>query len=181
MEQKSSDPTGGIVMEYRSLLEETLEAWQGVRDGAIDEFKNIPANRYDFKPAEGSRTVLEIGIHILEVAMMMTGELTRPDTNFTRAPWPELLKTYAAPAYRLKTKPELIKMLQSQLKEGVAKFQKAGELHMLQFISRFDGKQGTRLAWLSHAIDQEAYHCGQLTVYARILGMVPSLTQKISG
>lgn len=166
---------------YRSLLGEVLESWQGVRTGVIDELKNIPASQYGFRPAKGVRSVLEVGIHILEVAMMMTGELTRPDTNFRRAPWPDLLKMYAAPAYRVKTRQELIRLLQSQLKDGVSKFEKAGELHMLQFMKRFDGQDGTRLAWLSHAIDQESYHCGQLTIYARMLGLVPSLTKKITG
>ena len=166
---------------YTSLLEEVLEAWSNTRGGVIDEFKNIPASKYGFRPAEGVRSVLEVGIHILEVAMMMSGELTRPDTNFRRAPWPELLKLYAARAHRVRTKQELIRLLQSQLKDGTEKFRKAGELHMLQFITRFDGKRGTRLAWLNHAIEQEAYHCGQITTYARLMDLVPALTQKIMG
>ncbi|HSP05752.1 MAG TPA: DinB family protein [Acidobacteriota bacterium] len=166
---------------YTSLLEEVLEAWSNTRAGVIDELKNIPGSKYDFRPAENVRSVPDVGIHILEVAMMMTGELTRPDTNFRRAPWPQLLNQYAAQAYRVKTKQELIKLLQSQLKEGTDKFRKAGELHMLQFIKRFDGKSGTRLAWLNHAIEQESYHCGQLTIYTRVLGLVPALTQKILG
>jgi uncharacterized damage-inducible protein DinB len=174
--------TGGVNMDtYRSLLEETLEAWESTRNGAIDELKNIPANKYDFRPVENVRSVLETGIHILEVAMMMTGELTRPDTNLRRAGWQDLLNLYAKPAYRVKTKQELIRLMQSQLKEGIAKFQKAGELHMLQFIQRFDGKYGTRLAWLNHATEQESYHRGQLTTYARCLGLVPSLTKQITG
>lgn len=168
-------------MEYTSLLEETLEAWSNTRGGVIDELKNIPGSKFGFRPAEGVRSVLETGIHILEVAMMMTGELTRPDTNFRRLPWPALLNMHAARAYKVKTKQELIKLLQAQLKEGIQKFEDAGELHMLQYISRFDGKRGTRLAWLNHAIEQESYHCGQLTTYARILGLVPALTKKIMG
>lgn len=168
-------------MKYTTLLEEALEAWEGARTGFIEELENIPANQFHYRPSNDVRTVRELAIHILEVAMMMTGELTRPDTDFTRAPWPKLLNQYAAVAYKLKTKNETVRLLKSQLKEGIVKFQSAGELHMLQFIRRFDGKAGTRLAWLHHAIDQEMYHRGQLTIYARMLGLEPALTQRIKG
>jgi len=110
---------------------------------------------------------------------MMTGELTREDTNFRRKPWPKLLKMYAGAAYKAKTRVELLRLLKSQLLEGEKKFRAAGELHMLQYIERFDGNKGTRLAWFLHGIDQEMYHRGQITVYARLLGLVPALTQKI--
>jgi hypothetical protein len=85
--------------------------------------------------------------HILEVAMMMTGELTRQDTNFHRAPWPKLLAMYARPAYRAKTKRELVTLLRGQMREADKKFRNMGELSLLQFIKRFDGENGTKLAW----------------------------------
>jgi len=168
-------------MNYTSLLEEALEAWNGTRQGVIDELDNIPADKFEFRPTKEVRSVRELAIHILEVAMMMTGELTRPDTNLTRAPWPKLLDMYAADAYKLKTKKEILNFMRKQIKEGTQAFEKAGELHMLQFIKRFDGKSGTRLAWLYHGIEQEGYHGGQLTTYARILGLEPALTKKIRG
>jgi uncharacterized damage-inducible protein DinB len=50
---------------------------------------------------------------------------------------------------------------------------------MLQFIERFDGEQGTRLAWLHHGIAQEMYHRGQLVLYERLMGIEPALTARI--
>jgi uncharacterized damage-inducible protein DinB len=167
--------------EYTTLLEEALEAWHGARTGVIEELKIIPEKHFDFRPADGVRSVRELSIHILEVAMMMTGELTRPDTDFHRAPFPKLLAMHAAAAYRLRTKREILNFCRSQLQSGIRAFRKAGELHMLQFIRRFDGKPGTRLAWLHHGIDQEQYHRGQLTTYARLLGIEPALTRRIKG
>ena len=84
-------------MEYTTLLEETLEAWQDARLGAVEELENIPAKHFDFRPVEGVRSIRELSIHILEVALMMTGELTRDDTNFRRAPWP---KFFGSPPMR---------------------------------------------------------------------------------
>lgn len=164
---------------FSSLLEESLEAWSDAREGVIQEAENIPADKYDFKPTPEVRSVEEQLEHILEVAYLMTGELTREDTNFRRAPWPELLEMYAGPARKASGKDEMLDLLRTQLEEGMEKFRKAGELAMLQLIERFDGRQGTKLAWFHHGIAQEMYHRGQLTLYQRLLGIEPALTQRI--
>jgi len=166
---------------YSTILEETLEAWQGVREGLIAEVRNIPASRFDFRPTPQSRSVAELVQHILEVAMMMTGELTRPDTDFHRAPWPKLLGLYARAAWRARTKPALLRLLTSQIRDGARRFRKAGELSLLQLITRFDGLPGTRLAWWNHGIAHEEYHRGQVAVYARLMGIEPALTRLIRG
>lgn len=164
---------------YTNLLEEVLEAWEDTRLGIIDEIRNIPGEQWDFRPSEDVRSVRELVVHILEVAMMMTGELLRPDTNLRRAPFQKLLQMYAKPAYEAEGKAELQKLLRTQLREATRRFRFVGELHMLQLIERFDGEKGTRLAWLNHAIAQEMYHRGQLTVYERMLGIEPALTRRI--
>ena len=66
-------------------------------------------------------------------------------------------------------------------RDGEKALRRAGELHILQTIRRFDGKMGTRLAWMNHGIAHEEYHRGQLALYARLLGRVPALTQLIQG
>ena len=165
----------------KSQLEETLEAWRFAREGVRDELKNLPADRMDFRPTPESRTVRELTQHILEVAMMMTGELTRPDTNLHRAPWPKLLRMHAMEAYRAKTKAQLVRLLNSQLRDGERRFRTAGELASLQLITRFDGKQGTKLEWLHHGVAHEEYHRGQLALYARLMGIEPALTKLIRG
>src|SRR5712692_2549189 len=113
---------------WSNLLDETLEAWEGTRAGLIDEVRNLPASRFDFRPTPATRSVAELVQHILEVAMMMTGELTRPDTNLHRAPWPKLLALYAGPAYRARTKPQLVALLKSQMRAAARRFRAAGEL-----------------------------------------------------
>ncbi|MFQ5846233.1 MAG: DinB family protein [Candidatus Methylomirabilales bacterium] len=165
----------------KNLLEEVLEAWTDTRGGLIDEVRNIPAGHFAFRPTAEVRSVKEVVVHILEVAMMMTGELTRADTNFHRLPWPKLLRTYASAAYRAKSKADVLRLLKSQFTQAEKKFREVGELHMLQRIRRFDGELGTRLAWLNHGIAHEEYHRGQLTVYERLMGIEPALTQKIRG
>ena len=170
-----------MMVAYRNLLEEALESWTDTREGLIEEVKNIPARNFAFRPTAEVRSVQEIVVHILEVAMMMTGELTRADTNFRRLPWPKLLRMHAKKAYQAKTKADLLRLLRSQFKQAEKKFLKIGELYMLQLIRRFDGELGTRLAWLHHGIAHEEYHRGQLTVYQRLMGIEPALTKQIRG
>lgn len=167
--------------DFSSFLDETLEAWRGTREGIIDEVENIPADKFDFRPTPEVRSVKELVQHILEVSMMMTGELTRADTDFARKPWPELLAMYAKPAYRAKTRAALVRLLADQMDDADEKFRAAGELQLYQFIRRFDGELGTKFTWLQHGIAQEMYHRGQLALYARLLGLVPALTQQIQG
>jgi uncharacterized damage-inducible protein DinB len=164
-----------------TLLEEVIEAWEGTREGIIAEVENIPPKQFDFKPADASRTVSELVVHIMEVSLMMVGELTREDTNLRRAPWLKLLAMYSKPIDGLKSKRDLVSALQSTVRDGTKAFRAAGELHMLQLITRFDGKRGTRLAWFNHGVAHENYHQGQLATYQRLIGVTPALTKMIQG
>ena len=164
---------------FANLLEESLEAWADARQGVIDELENLPADRFTARPVPGMRSVAEMAVHILEVAQMMVGELCREDTDFRRLPWPELLELHGGDLLRLTDREDLLAALRTTLDEGIERFRQVGELHMLQTIERFDGRQGTRLAWLHHGIAQEMYHRGQLAVFARLLGEVPALTKRI--
>ncbi|HUJ16283.1 MAG TPA: DinB family protein [Thermoanaerobaculia bacterium] len=164
-----------------SMLEEVIEAWEGTREGIIAEVDNIPPKEFAFRASPKSRSVAELVQHIMEVSLMMAGELTREDTNFRRAEWPKLLAMYSKPIDGLSSKRELLSALRSTLRDGVKAFRGAGELHMLQFITRFDGKRGTRLAWFNHGVAHENYHQGQLALYQRLIGITPALTKLIQG
>ncbi len=166
---------------YKSLLEEAFEAWAYTRQGVIAELDNIPEKDFSFRPTPKNRSVAELAHHIIESGLMMSGELTRPDGDFQRQDYPEFLEEYAGHIQPTESKKKLLALLKSTHAEGEKKFREAGELLMLQYITRFDGLQGTRLAWMNHGIAHEEYHRGQLALYARLLGQVPALTQLITG
>ena len=166
---------------FASILEEAIDAWSDARYGVIAELENLPAEEFDFRPTEASRSVAELAVHIMEVSELMVGELCRPDTDLKRLPIDELVAHYAADIQDLREKRALIEAMHTTLDEGRARFREVGELHMMQWIERFDGLRGTRLAWMHHGIAQEMYHRGQLALYARLLGHVPALTRRIHG
>lgn len=166
---------------YTSLLEETLEAWEDVRKGVLEEAENIPDERYDYRPSDESRSVAELLRHIVESGLMMTGELGREDGDFSRQSYPEHLEEHAGEVSAEASPKELRELLTLTFAEGAARLRATGELRMLQYIRRFDGLPGTRMAWLNHGIAHEMYHRGQLALYARLMGLVPALTQRIRG
>ncbi|HSR43425.1 MAG TPA: DinB family protein [Longimicrobiales bacterium] len=166
---------------YTNLLEEALEAWEDARRGVLEEAEVIPDDRYDYRPHPESRSVQELLLHILESGEMMSGELSREDGDFTRQPFPDHIREHAGDLPADPDPVELRDLLMVRFAEGAAALRGRGELHMLQFIKRFDGKPGTRLAWMHHGIAHEMYHRGQLALYARMLDLTPALTRRIRG
>jgi uncharacterized damage-inducible protein DinB len=164
-----------------TLLDEALEAWTDARNGVIAELENIPANRFDAAAGAGARSVGELALHIAEVGLMMAGELTRGDGDFRRAPYDTLIAEYRGPIDAAKGKREIVAAMKRTLKDGVRAFRDAGELHMLGPIRRFDGKYGSRFAWMQHGIAHEEYHRGQIAMSARLMGIKPALTRLIEG
>lgn len=165
----------------KTILDEAIDAWEDARNGVIAEVENIPSDKFDFRPAPGVRSVSELVLHIMEVSLMMAGELTREDTDLRRDPWPKLLARYSGPIRDISGKRQLLAALRATIRDGVKAFRAAGDLHMMQLIVRFDGEKGTRLAWFHHGIAQEMYHRGQLALYQRLMGITPALTKRIQG
>jgi uncharacterized damage-inducible protein DinB len=168
-------------MPLTTLLEEALEAWEYTRAGVIDEVKNLSDAEMLFRPHAKSRSVAELVVHIAESGLVMAGELTRPDGDFTRKPYPQFIKEYAGGLPSPEKKAPLVTLLKRTQADGARKIRAAGEMFMLQQIRRFDGLRGTRLAWMNHGISHEDYHRGQIALYARLVGKVPALTQLIYG
>ena len=164
-----------------TLLEEALEAWEDIRRGLIAEVENIPADRFDFRPTPDTRRAGELVRHILEVALMMVGELCRPETNLRRASFSELLAAHNAPVRAAQSKEQLLAALRTTFEEGQRRFRALGEDGIQRPMTRFDGKKGTRLAWMHHGLAHEEYHRGQLALYERLLGIKPALTRLIDG
>ena len=166
---------------YTTLLDEALEAWEDARKGTLAEAREILDDRYGWRPAEESRSVSALLLHIHASSLMAVGELIREDGDFTRQPFPDFMEEYAGDLPDDPSPDELRDLLAMGFAEGAAALRGAGELHMLQHIRRFDGLRGTRLAWLHHHVAHEMYHRGQLALYARQMGRVPALTQRIRG
>jgi len=158
-------------------IEQIVENWKEVRAGLVDEASQIPADKFSFQAAPNTRTVRQLLQHLVESQKFLVGEACRPDTNLMRQSFAENLKQYAPGVREVEKKDELLDLLRKSMDEAAAQLQSAGD-EMHKTMKRFDGKEMTKLAFMSFAIAHEMYHRGQLTVYERLLGIEPVLTQR---
>jgi uncharacterized damage-inducible protein DinB len=166
-------------MTTTDFLTESLDHWRYIRQGLIAEVDNIPADKFDFRPTPEVKSVHGLVQHILEGSMMMVGELTREKPNFQRQGLAEFFEEYSGRARDAKGKAELIDLLTNQIEEGVAGFTTVGGDGMNGPVTNFSGSTWTRMQWFFHAMTEEMYHRGQIVTYARMIGLVPALTQMI--
>jgi hypothetical protein len=82
-------------MDFRSILDEALEAWSYTRAGVIEEARGLPEKDFGFRASEKSRSVIELLQHIIESGLLMSGELSRPDGDFRRKSYEGLMIEYA--------------------------------------------------------------------------------------
>ena len=164
-----------------TLLDEALDAWADARHGVVAELENIPARRMTYRPSPDTRSVTELIQHIIESALMWSGELTDPHGDFTRQDFLAFIKEYAGHVGRHRTKASLLRLLKKSHAAGTRQILRSGELAMLQSIRRFDGEHWTRLTWMHHGVGHEEYHRAQVALYARLMGRTPALTKLIHG
>jgi uncharacterized damage-inducible protein DinB len=158
-------------------IENIIESWKEVRSGLIDEANQIPADKFDFQPAPESRSVRSLLQHLIESQKFLVGEACRPDTNLMRGSFADNLKTYAPGVRDVNDKEELVNLLRAAMDESAEKLRGAAD-EMRNTMKRFDGKEMSKMAFMSFAIAHEMYHRGQLTVYERLLNIEPALTTR---
>jgi uncharacterized damage-inducible protein DinB len=163
-----------------TLLAEFIEAWRYTREGVIAEVENLPADKFETRPEALGRSALDLANHVIESGRLL-GELCRPDGDFQRKPYPELLAELMRPGDVTKSKAEAVAALRRSFEEGVAELQEAGLDRLLQPIRQFNGVKATRLVWMHHGVAHEEYHRGQIALFARLVGETPALTKSMGG
>jgi len=158
--------------------EQVVDQWQDVRNGLIKEVELIPAEQMSFKPAAESRSVIELLQHVVESERVLAGEMCRDNTNFERG-FPEMMAEFAGGVKDATNKDALIELLRSSMEETKKSVLSFGDTGFEKIMTRFDGKQCPKLTMLNFTVAHEMYHRGQLTVYERLLGIEPALTQLI--
>lgn len=158
-------------------VENIITSWREVRSGLIDEAAQIPADKFSFQAAEGMRTVAQLLQHLVESQKFLVGEACRADTNLLRKSFAEQIKDYAPNVREIADKDGILNLLGVAMDDAEKELLGASD-EMKSMMTRFDGKQMSKLVFMSFAIAHEMYHRGQLTVYERLLGIEPKLTQR---
>ena len=163
------------------LFDEMMEAWRYTRDGVIAEVENLPESGFAERSHGLGRSPLDLANHIVESDRLMAGELSRPDGDFRRKPYPELIAEHVRAGDETRNRPDALALLRRSYDEGAAALRAAGLDLLMKPIRQFNGENATRLVWMHHGIAHEEYHRGQIALYARLFGEVPALTKMIEG
>lgn len=158
-------------------VEAIIANWREVRSGLIDEASQIPADKFSFQAAQGMRSVGQLLQHLVESQKFLVGEACRNDTNLLRKSFAEQIKDYAPNVRDVNDKDGILNLLGTAMDNAEKQLLGASD-EMRNMMTRFDGKQMPKSAFMSFAIAHEMYHRGQLTVYERLLGIEPVLTQR---
>jgi uncharacterized damage-inducible protein DinB len=157
-------------------------AFRTVRENTIQIAEEIPADKYGFRPAEGSQTVAETLAHIAVtpgMQMRIHGD-RMTDMKF------EFFQTYTslrmAEAAQLTAKADIVKALHNEGEEFATFLESlpdealAEEVH---FPPQIQPSVKTRFEMLMSVKEHEMHHRAQLMVMERMLGLVPHLTRRM--
>ena len=159
-------------------LDRLIQSWSEVRAGLIKEAAQISDDKFSFRATPDTRSVAEILQHIIEAQKLLVGESCRPDTNLMRQSFADHIKEYAPEVAAVTDKNGLIELLRASMETAEATIRGCGD-GLQQTMQRFDRKEVSKFDFLNFAVAHEMYHRGQLTVYERLLGVEPALTQQL--
>ena len=157
-------------------IDRLIESWNEVRAGLIKEASQVPEGQFSFHAAPETRSIAEVLQHVVQTQKILIGESCRTETNLRRQSFADHIKEYAAEVAAVTDKNGLVELLKSSMETSAASIRGCGE-GLQETMQRFDGKELSKLDFLNSAIAHEMYHRGQLTVYERLLGIEPALTQ----
>lgn len=158
-------------------IDRLIASWSEVRTGLVKEAAQIPDDQFSFRATPDTRSVAEIIQHIIEAQKMLVGESCRQDTNLMRQSFADHIKEYAPEVAGVSDKNGLLELLRSSMETSEATIRSCGG-GLQDTMRRFDRKEVSKFDFLNFAIAHEMYHRGQLTVYERLLGVEPALTQQ---
>ena len=155
-------------------LEELLTTWKEVREGCSEELARIPDDKLNFRATPETRSVLEIAHHIVEGQEVLVSEICRDDTDIRR-----VLSVQPDGNVKAATTGEaLTSLLRASQEKTAQRIREFGEEKIDRLMTGFDGKEISKFSMLSFLVGHEMYHRGQLTVYQRLLGIEPALTER---
>lgn len=161
-----------------SNVEEAVRLWEMVRVGMVGELENIPEEQFDYRVGEGARSIRELALHIVGSAAGFVNELTTGAPDFMQLRNPQKQAELMAQFGDVSTKAALVELAKSSGASNAQRLRDAASSIESGTMSMQSGEQ-SQLTGLFFAISHEMYHRGQLTTYARSIGIVPAMTQRI--
>jgi len=155
-----------------------------VRKNTLQIAEEIPEDKYDFRPAEGGRSVRELLAHIAVSSIGgYQGHAVRKITTFVGIDFPTLIRERQEHERKLVSVPkaELVALLADDGEKWAAYLDTVSEAELgviIPFAEPAVPRAKSRFEMFLSAKEHEMHHRAQLMVYERLLGMVPHLTRE---
>jgi len=153
-----------------------------VRGNTIIIAKEIPEDKYDFKPVPEYRSVARMLTHIaLSYRFQHQIHGVEKRTNFEGFDFPSLMQQLVQEESVARTKDQLVDLLQNEGEKWAVWAEGLSDEFLAE---RFDMPEGatpsfkSRFEMIISVKEHEMHHRGQLMLVQRMLGIVPHLTRE---
>ena len=153
-----------------------------VRGNTIIIAKEIPEDKYDFKPVPEYRSVARMLTHIaLSYRFQHQIHGVEKRTNFEGFDFPSLMQQLIQEESVARTKDQLVDLLQNEGEKWAVWAEGLSDDFLAE---RFDMPEGatpsfkSRFEMIISVKEHEMHHRGQLMLVQRMLGIVPHLTRE---
>jgi uncharacterized damage-inducible protein DinB len=159
---------------------ELAASYRTVRNNTIKIADEIPESSYDFKPAEGCRTIAQTLGHIAAIPHIQSHIQKNRLESITQVDFPALIAEMAEVEHAARTKAELIELLKTEGEAFARYLESLPESFLGETVEMFPGATPatkSRLEMLLSVKEHEMHHRGQLMLMQRMLGQVTHLTR----
>ena len=160
---------------------ELATAFRTVRKNTIKIAEEIPEDEYNFRAAEGTRTVAELLSHIAHAVRFQQEVTLTGRNNLDGFNYIQFMSGVMAETNKRRTKAELMDLLKAEGEKFAAQLEGVSQEFLSQYITFPPGGNPparSRFDMLMSVKEHEMHHRGQLMLIQRILGRTPHLTRE---
>jgi uncharacterized damage-inducible protein DinB len=160
---------------------ELARSFRTVRDNTIKIAEEIPEEKYDFRPAEGCRSVAETLVHIAVMSRVQE-QIHAVDHCSTLVGFDffGLMGKLQAEGKTPRTKAEILELLRTEGEKYAQILEGASEAFLgeqVEYPEPMEPRAKSRFEMLIAPKEHEMHHRGQLMMVERMLGITPHLTR----
>lgn len=162
--QTKSEEKKSVASERSKTMKELDFTWKRAKKWTLDYVDAMPEEAINFKPTPEIRSFSEQMLHLTYWNCGLAQWASSKPSPFGKE---ELEKKS-----EYKTKAALRKVVEESYDYVLAAIAELDDAKLLEPVSFFNSKM-TRLYALSTALDHQAHHRGQTTIYLRLKGVTP--------
>lgn len=160
---------------------ELAAAFRKVRGNTVKIAEEIPEEHYNFRPAEGTRTVAELLSHIAHAVRIQQSLTLTGRTNLDGWDFKPFVDKLLADTNQPRTKAELLDLLKTEGEKFASQLEGLTDEFLggiVTFPPGGDPPTRSRFDMLMSVKEHEMHHRGQLMLIQRLLGQTPHLTRE---